>query len=118
MNDPRIAALELLREWGQVDAARALSQCTLAVRHVGAPGGRRPGTPPQADLLIHAPAEILRCIRHHSLPQGDWANEIERALKAALHPRIGVRDIQWTQTEPARALRPEPLGAAGGRGRA
>lgn len=113
MQDPITPALQLLSERGQNDAARALARCAVVLRHVGRTDDRQPVARPMTDILIHTSDEVLGLIRHHTPPQGDWTGQIEHALRDVLAPRFAVREIQWTQTEPADLSRGEGARAAG-----
>jgi hypothetical protein len=120
VNNPKSSAAQVLRQRNQPDAARALDACEISLRHVdGPPGGAADGggRAPQADVLIHAPPDVLSSIRHAELPQGDWGQEIERAVIEALAPRFSVREIQWSETAPGGSPRPGTFGMGSGSGR-
>jgi hypothetical protein len=132
MRDPKIGAIEVLRGRNQPDAARALAECDISLRHVDAPlsTGRSAGAAgrggleedtgrdlPQADVLIHAPPDVLSSIKGTELPQGSWSQEIELAVTETLSPRISVRHIQWAETRPGGSPRPGTFGLGDGSGR-
>lgn len=95
MRDPKLTGLELLRERGQVDAARALTGVEVDLRHAGTTAHRPGEGRPEADLLLKAPHDLISCVRNGDQPQSDWGKQIEQALRDASGDDYDIRVVQW-----------------------
>jgi hypothetical protein len=102
IRDPKEAAIELLLQRGQRDAARVLERCSITMRQLDRRPERLGEGLPLAEVLIHAPKELAACVHGSSMPEADWSNQIERAFReAAERNAYGALVIQWVGTSPA-----------------
>jgi hypothetical protein len=101
MRDPKESAIELLETRGQRDAARVLERCNITLRQLERRPTRLGEGPPLAEVLIHPPKELADSILGGSMPESDWSNQIERALReAAERDDFGILVIQWVGAKP------------------
>jgi hypothetical protein len=114
MRDPKESAIELLQERGMRDAARVLERCKITLRQLDRRSERLGASLPLADVQIHAPKDLADCVLGSSMPEADWSNQIERALRdSAERDDLGVLVIQWVETEPSPPRVSEPRKSSG-----
>lgn len=116
MDDLKTATQRWLEERQLADPAQALGECGISLLHASPTDDRPAGSPPRADVLIHAPGELVSDIRKGKPPRFDWGNQIERAIRGAAGETFEVRLIQWVESGPADSPRPgtDGLGPSGG----
>jgi hypothetical protein len=103
MRDPKETAIELLESRGQRDAARVLERCKISLRQLDRKPERLGTGGPLAEVMIHAPHELAACVLGSHMPEADWSNHIEQALRdAAEKEDVGVLVIQWVESGPDR----------------
>ena len=118
MRDPKDAAIELLDNRGQRDAARVLERCNITLRQLERKPTRLGEGPPLAEMLIHAPDELASVVLGSANPvESQWSGQIEQALRdAAERDDVALLVIQWVETggeRPPSQVKPLPRRSRG-----